>query len=415
MRNICCAVFLCVVFSTISFSQEMRTWTDQQGKTITGKLIQRDKINVTLESESGKTATVAIKVFSDQDQKYIENLRPYIGMELRHIYDFSNIPGVNPKSEYLPFMLQAIKTNLIKESKGKINPDYALRVMHVDQGMPAELAGIEQGDTITVINGKSFKSGEEYLKWSASNNPNKYVFRVWPSSDLSKSKGITVTPVLLPIDDIEKIIAKRRAEEKANEQVKIDDEKRKKDAEEREENVLEEFKNSIVGLKDAQDTMLALLTSDRVYDNDVFDGKIVPLDEQDFGGIEFLKNPRNSYGVIIRYKKTRFDNFDYYMLLCLKNTSDKAIKTMTFKGIFTDPKRSVPYGEIIFTTIISGGIEPRERRAVEFITTDENWFRYPPKELQKSMECQIQILGYTFYDDEEVGEDILHPSRQERK
>ena len=389
MRNICCAVFLCVVFSTISFSQEMREWTDTKGKTIKAELVSVGKDSVKLRNEDGKEATIKIVAFSDNDQEYIKNLAPYTGMLFLHLND----PTLKDKLD-----LKSLKNSLTKSSNGKIKFENAFIVFSVEPDTPAFFAGIRSSDVITLINGKVFKDAKSFSEWRDTEMPEKLDFSIWSnSSKHSKFSRISVTPVYLNKDEV----AKRKVEEQE-----------KKVTELQRKNV---FYENVVGLNEAHDRMLKLVKGAGFYDTDLFSGEIVPNKKQDINGIDFLKNPQGLYGVVIRYKTTKYDDYKCYMLLYVKNTSDKAIKSVILKTSFVDPNRSVPYGETILGAKPPGGIEPQESRAVEFLTVDGKYFQYPPPELQESMECQIQILGYTFYDDEEVGEDILHPSRQERK
>ncbi len=70
-RRLLAGFFVLLLSAGIASAAEIRTWTNNKGKTIKAKLLSVDEENVNLELESGSRATVPRKSLSAGDQKYL--------------------------------------------------------------------------------------------------------------------------------------------------------------------------------------------------------------------------------------------------------------------------------------------------------------------------------------------------------
>ena len=181
LRNItilCCLIFLMASHA----SAEPRTWKNREGKTLTGELIEKKKTEVVI-LKGEKEFTVKIDDLSDEDQEWVKELVPYMGFEYKYESFEHKTTKTITTTEYGP-KKTTVKTpfgpvGVIDHSSTErsvsrtnvpvVTQKFQFRVTSIDEDSPAAKAGIETGTIITKINGKEFRTAEEYEKWNASN------------------------------------------------------------------------------------------------------------------------------------------------------------------------------------------------------------------------------------------------------
>ncbi len=100
-------------------------------------------------------------------------------------------------------------------------------------------------------------------------------------------------------------------------------------------------------------------------------------------------------------------------MLYLKNEMDKPIKSATFHLTIIGKGRTIPYGELTMAIKFAGGIEPSETVSswLVSISKDDPVTLPADTRLFDKTDNIIKLVGFTYFDDEEIGVDALHPKR----
>ena len=222
LRNVtilCCLIFL----MASSVSAEPRTWKNKEGKTLTGELVsvkvskegKEEKKTEVVILKGEKEFTVKIDDLSDEDQEWVKELVPYVGMEvmpfrvailvaMKAVSENREDPQKLAEAQKSLTALQSIENAMRKQDIPFSGTFY---IFHVYPGSPAEKAGIQTGSLFTSVNGKTFKvkQPKEIGSVSSINNAeakdlwekgedrfavNSY--NAWSESDFSKTRRYTI-------------------------------------------------------------------------------------------------------------------------------------------------------------------------------------------------------------------------------
>ncbi len=133
-------------FSIVAHAVEYRSFTDKEGREIKAKIIKVNKgaKKVTLERENKKKATVAINIFSEADQKYIEAWSPFNKDEEKKTGESESNQATLSKA----YMREIAENYLLIIG----NPKKEVAEEHRDYFMP--IVKSERGRTLIIKNGK---------------------------------------------------------------------------------------------------------------------------------------------------------------------------------------------------------------------------------------------------------------------
>lgn len=393
MKTIVLAIIVSLLLCSSGIA-EMREWKDSDGKKFVAELIEKENDTAVMKKEDGNEVKISFDRFSDEDKAYLESLRPFTGFLCAHI---NSGQGVDE-------MKQMLKSR----SKGKIRLEDTFIVLQVFPESPAEKAGLHENDVFTRVDGKTFRSSEDYKEWSSKTSNRKRVYFTWKQSDsYSKPSAAGIFIDWKTQEEVDKLVASYK--EQIEKSVRASKQK-EKEVKKIETNA-KEIDGKIAGLKEERNKAGKLALG---YGS--FVGNVVPAPNKKVRGLELVAAGNGLYGISYRYKLIDYQ-LTYAILLHLHNTTQKAIKSATFKVVYANPSRTVPYGEITLLGKFTGGIEPGEIKASTALSIGRQFVDLPSEreELNNNVECRVTVVGFTFYDDEEVGKDDLHPSKNQKR
>ena len=124
-------------------AEELRTWTNQEGRTLEASLVDFDRESVQVRTEGGVIFSIPVLSLSPDDQQYLRDLEPY--------FQWQSFPGLDVNSP----AYQALRTVVIqpgaqlvkpKESLQEADPiGFRIRDFSIMEVVPRSLAVTDEG------------------------------------------------------------------------------------------------------------------------------------------------------------------------------------------------------------------------------------------------------------------------------